>query len=135
MFGTISKHFIENMMILEKQQIWTYDRTYIYPSLSKELRAKSIDYTKSIITIEEEVILTILFVCKSLLFDKTNILVKSDNSDFDVITWIYNDYWSELVELELVKIKLACRVGNLACFKNIFAQDKEIENRENKENV
>ena len=55
-----------------------------YPSITNELLAKSINYTKSITTIEEEVITTIFHTRKSLLSDKTSIWVEKDNPDFDV---------------------------------------------------
>ena len=55
-----------------------------YPSITKELLTKSINYAKSTTTIEDEVITTIFHACKSLLFDKTSVWVKKDNPDFDV---------------------------------------------------
>ena len=54
-----------------------------YPSITKELLTKSINYAKSITAIEEEVITTILHSRKSFLFNKTSIWVKKDQPDFD----------------------------------------------------
>ena len=54
-----------------------------FPSISKDLLIKSINYAKPITTIEEEVIKTVFYAGKSLLFDKISVGVKKDNSDFD----------------------------------------------------
>ena len=61
-----------------------FDIVDFYPSITKELLTKSINYAKSTTTIEDEVITTIFHACKSLLFDKTSVWVKKDNPDFDV---------------------------------------------------
>ena len=68
----------------------------IYPSITKDLLTKSINYAKSITTIEE-VITTIFHAHKSLLFDKTSIWVKKDNPDFDVTMTSYDG--AEVCEL------------------------------------
>ena len=68
-----------------------------YPSISKELLTKSINYAKSITTIEEEVIATVFHARKSFLFDKTNVWVKKDNSDFYVTMGSYDG--AEVCEL------------------------------------
>ena len=61
-----------------------FDIVNFYPSIMKELLAKSINYAKFITTIDEEVIATVFHACKLLLFDQTSVCVKKDNSDFDV---------------------------------------------------
>ena len=68
-----------------------------YPSIMKKLPTKSINYAKSIVIIEEEVITTIFQARKSLLFDKTSVWVKKDNSDFDVTLGNYDG--AEVCEL------------------------------------
>ena len=68
-----------------------------YPSVTKELLTKSINYAKSITTIEEEVITTIFHVRKSLSFDKTSIWVKKGNPNFDVTMGSYDG--AEVCEL------------------------------------
>lgn len=55
-----------------------------YHSISKALLTKSLNYAMSITTIAGEVIETVFRACKSLLFDRTSVSVKKDNSDFDV---------------------------------------------------
>ena len=50
-----------------------FDIVGFYPSITKDLFTKSINYAKSITTIEEEVITTIVHARKSLLFDKTSV--------------------------------------------------------------
>ena len=55
-----------------------------YHSISKALLTKSLNYAMSITTIAGEVIETVFHACKSLLFDRTSVSVKKDNSDFDV---------------------------------------------------
>ena len=67
-----------------------FDIVDFYLSTMKELLTKSINYAKSISPIEEEVITTVFHACKSLLFDKTSIWVKKDNSDFDVTMEYYD---------------------------------------------
>lgn len=61
-----------------------FDMVDFYPSISKDLLIKSIDFTKSITTIETKVVDTILDSRKSLLFNKHSTWVKIENSNFDV---------------------------------------------------
>ena len=68
-----------------------------YPSITKELLTKSINYAKSTTTIEEEVITIIFHTRKSLLFYKTSVWVKKDNTDFDVAMGSYDG--AEVCEL------------------------------------
>ena len=62
-----------------------------YSPVTRELFTKSINYGKSITTIEEEVITTIFHSFKSLLFDKTSVWVEKDNTDFDVTMVSYDE--------------------------------------------
>ena len=52
-----------------------FDIVEFYPSITKELLTKSINYGKSITTIEGEVITTVFLTRMSLLFDKTSVWV------------------------------------------------------------
>ena len=52
-----------------------FDIVEFYPSITKELLTKSINYGKSITTIEGEVITTVFLTRISLLFDKTSVWV------------------------------------------------------------
>ena len=100
-----------------------------YPSITKELLTKSINYAKSITNIEEEVITTILHSRKSLLFGKTSIWVKNDKSDFDVTMRSYDGvevcelvrlYLLNLLTNEFGKYNLSLyRDDGLSCFQNI----------------
>ena len=82
-----------------------FDIVGFYPSITKDLLTKSINYAKSITTIEEEVITTIVHARKSLLFDKTSVWVKKDNPDFDVTMGSYDGAEvCELVGLYLLKL-------------------------------
>ena len=102
--GIISKHYLElvNNKIREKTQMnqWRntksviewfkaiknkskssfikFDIVEFYPSISKELLSKAIEYAQSLTTIEEKVIKTIYHARKSLLFDKDNVWVKKE---------------------------------------------------------
>ena len=67
-----------------------FDIVDFCPSIRKELCTKSKHYAKSITTIEEKVITAVFHVCKSLLFDKTTVWIKKDNSDFDVAMGTYD---------------------------------------------
>ena len=100
--GIISKHYLEliNNKIRGKIQMnqWRHTKSVIewfkaiknksessfikfdiiefYPSISKELLTKAIEYAESVTTIEEKVIKTIYQACKSLLFYKDNTWIK-----------------------------------------------------------
>ena len=65
------------------------DIVNFYPSITKELLTKSINYAQSIITIEEEAIKAIFYARKTLLFDNTSIWIKKDNQDFGVTMGSY----------------------------------------------
>ena len=94
--------------IIEKKQSSSFikfDIVNFYPSITKELLTKSINYAKSITSIEEKVITTIFHDRKSPLFDKTSIWVKKDNQDFDVTMGSYDGAKvSELVGLYLLNL-------------------------------
>ena len=100
--GIISKHYVEliNNKIREKTQMsqWCntksvtewfkaiknknessfikFDIIEFYPSISKELLTKAIEYAEPVTTIEEKVIKTIYQARKSLLFYKNNTWIK-----------------------------------------------------------
>ena len=100
--GIISKHYLEliNSKIREKTQMnqWRntksviewfkaiknkskssfikFDIVEFYPSISKKLLSKAIEYAQSVTTIGEKVIKTIYHARKSLLFDKDSVWVK-----------------------------------------------------------
>ena len=65
------------------------DIVSFYPSITKELLTKSINYAQSITNIEEEAITAISHARKTLLFDKTSISIKKDNPDIDVTMGSY----------------------------------------------
>ena len=106
-----------------------------YPSISKELLTKSINYAKSITPIEEGVITTVFHARKSLLFDKTSVWVKKDNSDFDVTMGNYDGaevcelvgrYLFNLLTNEFGKNNIGLyRDDGLSSFQNISGQDSE----------
>ena len=77
-----------------------FDIVEFYPSTSKELLLKTIEYAQSVITIEEKVINTIYHARNSLLFDKNNVWVKKDNSELDVTMGSYDG--AELCELAVL---------------------------------
>ena len=105
------------------------------PSITKELLTKSINYAKSITTIEEEGITTVFHARKSLLFDKTSLCVKKDNSDFDVTMRRYDEaevcelirlYLLNLLTKEFGKRNIGLyRDDDLSCFQNISGTDSE----------
>ena len=59
-------------------------------SITKEILRKSINYGKAIITIEGEVRKTIFHARTSLLFDKSNVWLKTYKSGFDVTMESYD---------------------------------------------
>ena len=119
----------------ESSSFITFDIVDFYPSITKELLTKSMNYAKSLTTIEEEVKATIFHARKSLLFDKTNVWVKKDNTDFDVTMGSYDGAdVCELVGLYLLNL-LTNKFGkhniclyrddDLSCFQNISGPDSE----------
>ena len=113
----------------------TFDIVDLYPSITKELLTKSMNYAKSLNTIEEEVIATIFHARKSLLFDKTSVWVKKDNIDFDVTMGSYDGadvcelvglYLLNLLTNEFGKHNIGLyRDDDLSCFQNISGPDSE----------
>ena len=113
----------------------TFDIVDLYPSITKELLTKSMNYAKSLTTIEEEVIATIFHARKSLLFDKTSVWVKKDNIDFDVTMGSYDGadvcelvglYLLNLLTNEFGKHNIGLyRDDGLSCFQNISGPDSE----------
>ena len=112
-----------------------FDIVEFYPSISKKLLSKAIEYAQSVTTIEEKVIKTIYHARKSLLFDKDNVWVKKDNPEFDVTMGSYDG--AELCELAglyvldlLTKDSGKQNIGlyrddGLSCFENISGRDSE----------
>ena len=104
-----------------------------FPSISKDLLIKSINYAKSITTIEEEVIKTVFYAGKSLLFDKISVGVKKDNSDFDGAMVSYDGaevcelvgfYLLNLFTNKFGKNNIGLyRHDGLSCFQNISDLD------------
>ena len=159
--GIISKHYLEliNSKIREKTQMnqWRntksviewfkaiknkskssfikFDIVEFYPSISKELLSKAIEYAQSVTTIEEKVIKTIYHARKSLLFDKDNVWVKKDNPEFDVTMGSYDGaelcelvglYLLDLLTKEFGKQNIGLyRDDGLSCFENISGPDSE----------
>ena len=159
--GIISKHYVELIYnkIREKTQMnqWRntksviewfeaiqnkskisfikFDIVEFYPSISKELLSKAIEYAQSVTTIEEKVIKTIYHARKSLLFDKDNVWVKKDNPEFDVTMGSYDGaelcelvglYLLDLLTKEFGKQNIGLyRDDGLSCFENISGPDSE----------
>ena len=159
--GIISKHYLEliNSKIREKIQVnqWRntksviewfkaiknkskssfikFDIVEFYPSITKELLSKAIEYAQSVTTIEEKVIKTIYHARKSLLFDKNNVWVKKDNPEFDVTMGSYDGaelcelvglYLLDLLTKEFGKQNIGLyRDDGLSCFENISGPDSE----------
>ena len=61
-----------------------FDIADFYPSISKDLLLKVINFAKSITPIQDKLIETILHSGKARLFNKNDVCVKKDNLDFDV---------------------------------------------------
>ena len=149
--GIISKHYIEtiNSTIRGKTQVnqWRntklviecsfikFDIVDFYPSISEELLSKAIAYAQSVTTIEEKVIRTIYHSRKSLLFDRDNVWVKKDNTEFDVTMGSYDGtelcelvglYLLDLLAKEFDKKYFGLyRDDGLGCFENISGLDSE----------
>ena len=112
-----------------------FDIVEFYPSISKELLSKAIEYAQSVTTIEEKVIKTIYHARKSLLFDKDNVWVKKDNPKFDVTMGSYDGaelcelvglYLLDLLTEEFRKQNIGLyRDDGLSCFENISVPDSE----------
>ena len=82
-----TKSVIELFKAIKKKSKSSFikiDIVQFYPSISKELPSKAIEYVQSVATIEENVIKTIYPARKSLLFDKDNLWIKKDDPEFDV---------------------------------------------------
>ena len=147
--GIISKHYLEliNSKIREKIQVnqWCntksviewfkaiknkskssfikFDIVEFYPSITKELLSKAIEYALK----------TIYHARKSLLFDKNNVWVKKDNPEFDVTMGSYDGaelcelvglYLLDLLTKEFGKQNIGLyRDDGLSCFENISGPD------------
>ena len=74
-----TKSVIESFKAIKnnnKSSFIKFDVVEFYPSISKELLSKAIEYAQTVTTTEEKVIKTIYHAHKSLLFDKDNVWVK-----------------------------------------------------------
>ena len=96
---------------------------------------KALDYAKSIDAIDANIVKIIMHSRKSLLFDKENVWVKKENSDFDVTMGSYDG--AELCELtglyilsilsnEFGKDRIGLyRDDGLSCFQNMSGPQSE----------
>ena len=119
--------WFKNIPSKEHSKFIKFDIVDFYPSITEELLMKSINYAKSIDTIDDNVVKVIMHSRRSLLFDKDTVWVKKQNSNFDVTMGSYDG--AELCELtglyilhllgnELGKENLGLyRDDGLACFK------------------
>ena len=112
-----------------------FDIVEFYPSISKELLSKAIEYAQSVTTIEEKVIKMIYNAPKSLLFDKDTVWVKKDNPESDVTMGSYDGaelcelvglYLLDLLTKEFGKKNVGLyRDDSVSCFENISVPDSE----------
>ena len=112
-----------------------FDIVEFYPSISKELLSKAIEYAQSVTTIEEKVIKMIYHAPKSLLFDKDTVWVKKDNPESDVTMGSYDGaelcelvglYLLDLLTKEFGKKNVGLyRDDCVSCFENISVPDSE----------
>ena len=66
-----------------------FDIADFYPSISKDLLLRAINFAKSVTPIQEKFFETILHSRKALLCNKNDVWVKKDNPDFDVTMGSY----------------------------------------------
>ena len=159
--GIIGKHYIDqiNKSIREKLNvnhwrntqavtIWSNDIRSksnsffikfnigdLYPSISKDLLLKAIDFAKSVIHIQDKFIETIQYSCKALLFNKSGVWVKKDNPDLNVTMGSYDETEvCELVGLYILDIftkefsdnKIGLyRDDGFSCFQNLSGPKPE----------
>ena len=106
-----------------------------YPSISKDLLIKLINFAESVTPIKDKFIETILHSRKALLFNKSDVWVKKENPDFDVTMSSYNGAEvCELVGLYILEI-LTKKFGHdkvglyrddgLDCFQNLSGSESE----------
>ena len=106
-----------------------FDIVDFYPSISKDLLLKAINFAKSVTPIQDKFIETILHSRKTLLFNKNDVWVKKDNPDFDVTMGSYDGAEvCELIGLYILDIftkefghdKIGLyRDDGLSCFQNL----------------
>ena len=75
-----------------------FDTADVYPSISKDLLLKGINFAKSVTPIQDKFIKPILHSRKALLFNQNDVWVKKDNPDFDVTMGSYGG--TEVCELD-----------------------------------
>ena len=113
-----------------------FDIEEFYPSISKDLLLKAIDYAKGFVNISNDKTKTIMHSRKSLLFSGTDVWIKKDgDKDFDVTMGSYDGAeYCELVGLYILH-KLGEKYGKeriglyrddgLACFENTSGPEVE----------
>ena len=112
-----------------------FDIVDFYPSISKDLLLKAINFAISVTPIQDKFIETILHSRKALLFNKNDVWVKKDNPDFDVTMGSYDG--AEVCELVGLYIPYILKTGfghakiglhrdnGLGCFQNLSGPESE----------
>ena len=159
--GIVSKHYINqiNKSIWEKLNVNEWRNTQavttwfknikskssssfikfnivdFYPSISKDLSLKAINFAKSVTPIQDKFTETILYSRKALLFNKNDVWVKKDNPDSDVTMGSYDG--AEVCELVGLYIPYILKTGfghakiglyrdnGLGCFQNLSGPESE----------
>ena len=109
--------WFKNLPNKSKRRFIKFDIADFYPSITKDLSEKSIEYAKSFTAIESKALEAIRLARKSLLFSKDKPWVKKDNSLFDVTMGSFGGAEiCEIVGLYLLS-KLAVLLGkeNVGC--------------------
>ena len=78
--------WFKNLADKQKQKFIKFDIAEFYPSISEDLLKKSINYTKSFTTLEENVIWAIKLARKSLIFSKDQTWVKKSGNELFEVT-------------------------------------------------
>ena len=107
-----------------------FDIVDFYPSISKDLLINTINFAKSITSIDGKIIKSILHAQKSLLFNKNKALVKKENPDFDAtmgssdgaeVCELVGLYPLDILKKVFSDSKTALyREDGLRCFQNIY---------------
>ena len=106
-----------------------FDIINFYPSITESLLRNAFDYAKTITTISQEVIETILHARRSVLYNSKEIWVKKGNPDFDVTMGSYDGaevceliglYMMNLLSIQYGEKSIGLyRDDGLACFTNM----------------
>ena len=107
-----------------------FDIVDFYPSISKDLLINTINFAKSITSIDGKIIKSILHAQKSLLFNKNKALVKKENPDFDAtmgssdgaeVCELVGLYPLDILKKVFSDSKTALyREDGLRCFQNVY---------------